>query len=224
MCFSAEASFIAAAGLAVIGGVTFKQAPSRSFLPMASISLIFSLQQFIEGVLWLSLDEGASFTWVLQPCIYMYLVFATVIWPTFLPYMFWRVENDSRKRSYIFYVLAFGFLITIYNLLMLVMKDHSISIVNHSIQYSVDNSLWHQVVYALAVIPAFFISSLKHAWWVGVLGVVSFVLTQIFSAMTFTSLWCFFAALMSVLFYFIVKSANSPKYCEPMIRQTCKTL
>ena len=191
---------------------------------MASISLIFSLQQFTEGVIWLSLDQGPGSPWVLQPCIYLYLVFATVIWPTFLPYIFWRVENDSRKRSYIFYVLGIGFLITIYNLLMLVMKDHSISIVNHSIQYSVDNSLWHQVAYALAAIPAFFISSLRHAWWVGVLGVVSFVLTQIFSAMTFTSMWCFFSALMSVLFYFIVKSANSLKYCDTMIRQTYKTL
>ena len=211
MCFSAEAGFIAAAGLAVIGGVTLKQAPSRSFLPMASISLIFSLQQFTEGVLWLGLDEGASFTWVLQPWIYMYLVFAMVIWPTFLPYIFWRVESDSRKRRYIIYVLGIGFLITIHNLLMLVMKEHSIFIVNHSIQYSVDNSLWRQVVYALAVIPAFFISSLRHAWWVGVLGVVSFVLTHFFSAMTFTSMWCFFAALMSALFYFIVKSAKPPK-------------
>ena len=178
---------------------------------MASISLIFSLQQFTEGVLWLGLDEGASFTWVLQPWIYMYLVFAMVIWPTFLPYIFWRVESDSRKRRYIIYVLGIGFLITIHNLLMLVMKEHSIFIVNHSIQYSVDNSLWRQVVYALAVIPAFFISSLRHAWWVGVLGVVSFVLTHFFSAMTFTSMWCFFAALMSALFYFIVKSAKPPK-------------
>ena len=211
MCFSAEASFIAAAGLAVIGGITFKQAPSRSFLPMASISLIFSLQQFIEGVLWLSLEEGASFTWILQPCIYMYLVIAIVLWQAFLPYVFWRVETDSRRKSSILYIMGFGVLIASYNLLKLVMNDFSISIVNHSIQYPVDSLLWHQVVYSLAAIPAFFISSLRHAWWVGLIGMISFALAQTFYIMTFTSVWCFFAALISALFYLIVKSAKSPK-------------
>lgn len=178
---------------------------------MASISLVFSLQQFIEGVLWLSLDESVSVTWVLQPCIYMYLVIANVFWPTFLPYVFWRVEADSRRKSYILYIVGFGVLIASYNLLTLMMNDFSISVVNHSIQYSVDSLLWHQVVYSLAAISAFFVSSLRHARWVGVIGTISFALAQTLYAMTFTSTWCFFAALMSALFYFIVKSAKSPK-------------
>lgn len=59
MCFSAEASFIASGGLAVIGGVSLVMAKKEDKL-LAVIPLLFSVQQAFEGVQWLYLDSGSS--------------------------------------------------------------------------------------------------------------------------------------------------------------------
>ena len=51
MCFSAEASFAAAAVLLPAGGVAMQRAARRNlnYLPIATLPLLFGLQQFSEG-------------------------------------------------------------------------------------------------------------------------------------------------------------------------------
>ena len=53
MCFSASASFIAAAALATTGVATLRMASRPSELPFAAVPLLFGIQQFIEGLTWL---------------------------------------------------------------------------------------------------------------------------------------------------------------------------
>ena len=55
MCFSASASFGAGIVLSSIGIATITKTQSRSQLSLAFIPLIFAVQQFSEGFLWLSL-------------------------------------------------------------------------------------------------------------------------------------------------------------------------
>jgi hypothetical protein len=55
MCFSASASFGASLVLSVIGVATIKNTRHREQLPFASIPFVFAVQQFSEGVLWLTL-------------------------------------------------------------------------------------------------------------------------------------------------------------------------
>ena len=60
MCFSATASFSAAAVLLGIGTLTLRSALAsrhayrRRELPFAAIPLLFAIQQLIEGVIWLT--------------------------------------------------------------------------------------------------------------------------------------------------------------------------
>ena len=51
MCFSAPASFTAAAVLLGLGTVTMRRARSRRELPYAAIPLLFGVQQLLEGML-----------------------------------------------------------------------------------------------------------------------------------------------------------------------------
>ena len=57
MCFSSNASFGASAVLAVVGVVAIAKAKNTPGRLFAAIPFIFSIQQFAEGMLWLSMKE-----------------------------------------------------------------------------------------------------------------------------------------------------------------------
>ena len=62
MCFSATASFTAAAIVGSIGAVTLWKAArlrDRALLPIAAFPVLFALQQTVEGLLWLELARTA---------------------------------------------------------------------------------------------------------------------------------------------------------------------
>ena len=68
MCFSATASFTAGVLLLGAGALTVRSARSPRELPLAAIPRLFSIQQLIEGVVWLTfryeaplLNESALF-------------------------------------------------------------------------------------------------------------------------------------------------------------------
>ena len=55
MCFSAPASFVAAAVTGAVGVAAMMRVHRREELPLAAMPLFFAVQQAIEGFLWLSL-------------------------------------------------------------------------------------------------------------------------------------------------------------------------
>ena len=60
MCFSATASFTAGSVLSAVGIATIMKAERKSEVPFAMIPLLFGVQQFIEGVVWLTLRDVPS--------------------------------------------------------------------------------------------------------------------------------------------------------------------
>ena len=84
MCFSATASFTAGVVLTVIGIASIKKANYKSQLLFASIPFMFGVQQFAEGILWLTIPKSDYF--VLQKmATYIYLFFAHILWPLWVP-------------------------------------------------------------------------------------------------------------------------------------------
>lgn len=72
MCFLATASFSAGIVLTVIGVASIKKSNHKSQLLFASNPFFFGLQQFAEGILWLTIPRGNYF--VLQKiATYIYL-------------------------------------------------------------------------------------------------------------------------------------------------------
>src|SRR5690242_16873221 len=58
VCFSAQASFVAAAVLTGIGAVSVRRAPTRRHVAFGAVPLIFAAQQAVEGALWLVLERS----------------------------------------------------------------------------------------------------------------------------------------------------------------------
>ncbi|NLL89783.1 MAG: hypothetical protein GX226_01560, partial [Dehalococcoidales bacterium] len=54
-----------------------------------------------------------------------------------------------------------------------------------------------------------FISSVKRMWVFGVLIAVACIVTGIFFSQFLTSIWCFFAAVISVIVYWILYGVKS---------------
>lgn len=53
MCFSATASFTASAVLGITGIATLRQVKFKSLIFLACLPLLFAIQQFNEGLIWL---------------------------------------------------------------------------------------------------------------------------------------------------------------------------
>jgi len=83
--------------LSTIGVISLKQVKTASQIPFASIPLIFAAQQFTEGVLWLALPSSTNL--ILQTITtYIFLFFAQVLWPIWVPFSILKLEMDKRKR------------------------------------------------------------------------------------------------------------------------------
>ena len=80
MCFSTAASFGASAILSVAGVAAVTQAQTKAQRLFAAIPFIFSIQQFFEGLLWLSIKNPDFVTDRSVPA-YFFLFFALVLWP-----------------------------------------------------------------------------------------------------------------------------------------------
>lgn len=202
MCFSAEASFTAAAVLAATGIVSLKLAARKQLFLLALMPLLFATQQFAEGILWIYLPQDPDSA-VTEGSRYIFQFFAYIFWPVYVPLALMMAETNRTRKGLIAIAFVLGCVESIYFLVNAADSGPSVDIVNHSIQYH-PNSSWFKWTYlAIVAVPAF-ISSLHWAKLFGVLVVITFLITDYFYTSTFVSVWCFFSAVISVMICLIV--------------------
>ncbi len=98
MCFSATASFTAAATLSVLGVATLTQIRSRRELLLENFPLLFAIQQFSEGLVWLTKDDTSLHS-ITSLVTYSFLFFATGLWLILCPLSVYFLESDVLKRK-----------------------------------------------------------------------------------------------------------------------------
>lgn len=204
MCFSASASFIAGGSLTAIGSATLTQTTNKKQIPFASIPLLFSIQQIIEGVVWLSFDVA----WLNATATYIYAMFAIILWPIFTPFSVLLLEKTEWRRKILITFLVLGIGLNSYVGYCMLKDSVSSSIVNHSLAYNIHSfDEFHPVhflgiaLYLLTVIGSCFISSYKKVNLFGGALLVSSLSAYIIFNTTFYSTWCFFAAVLSVIIF-----------------------
>lgn len=206
MCFSPVASFTASAVLGVIGLMTLAKVRSKKALPLAALPLLLSLQQFVEGIVWLS--SGT----VQQICSYAFLAIALIFWPLWVPFSLLLLE---KRNKWILSTLAVGAFVAISSLIRLFLYGSVTTIGCNNIAYSyISNEGPYQpgfgtvllISYIYAVAVPFFFSSLKWAYFAGLSIGVGLIVSLIFYAHAFGSVWCFFGALSSLFIYFVIRA------------------
>lgn len=206
MCFSATASIVTGAALTATGVVTLKEANKKLEVPLASIPLLFGIQQFIEGGVWLSFQYGLPM--LNHIGTYAFMLFAYVFWPAFIPFAVGRVERDPMRKKIILGFQYLGGAVALYLLYFILSKPMTSHIVNQCIAYSTTSKnlgipLVGSYIFATSVAPLFSSSRIINV--LGVLVALSFAAMYYFYTATFISTWCFFSAILSAIVYLYFK-------------------
>lgn len=201
MCFSATASFTAGTVLSVVGVLTVRKSQGKRELPLALIPLLFGVQQLTEGVVWVSLGQDLA---LLQAwATYIYSMFSHVVWPILVPFAILLVEPRLWRRKAISVFVALGLSVGLYLLFFIVRFPVTARVRGDSIAY--DSPHFYLAVVLVGYLLATCISGLFSSHWcINVFGVLAFILAivaAVVSIATFVSVWCFYAAILSLLVY-----------------------
>jgi hypothetical protein len=202
MCFSASVSFAASAFVASAGALAIRATQKPSERPFASVPILFAIQQFIEGVLWLLLPHVGT-TPATHGLVQIYAFFIGVIWPIMIPLGILLIEPGLIRRRLMMAVLAIGVIVAIGTFSIIVRYGVGVQVVNQCLVYSnpVGGGFLIRSAYVIATCAAYFLSSHASVRWIGVAMVAGFGVAFSFYRLNWPSVWCFFAAIVSALIY-----------------------
>jgi len=218
MCFSTAASFGAGAlltGATIVAANKVKRPAQWAF---AAIPGIFAVQQFSEGFVWLSLLNESFAPWTRTSTL-VFLFFAEILWPMWIPFAMILLERDRWRRRMLFILLGLGLLFSIHIMYGLITLPFSANISDNHIQYHLDTPLgWTiaaMVVYGLATVLPTFISSVPRMWWLGLPMAVSFFVAKYLYPHYVISIWCYFAAIISVIVVYLLVGMRKKTNIRP---------
>jgi hypothetical protein len=200
VCFSAEADFVSAAAIGAVGVATLTKVRAPREIPLAALPLAFALHQFVEAFVWRDLDAGGSSS---GTAVYLYLVFAWVVLPVLVPVAIVLVEPPGPRRRRLAVFVVLGALAGAY--LALAILDGSVSAhaVHHTIQYGGAGDLaWvATALYVIATCGSPLLSGFRAIAWFGIVNLAAVAVIATVQAEGLTSVWCLWAAVVSVLIY-----------------------
>lgn len=207
MCFSAPASFTAAAVLAAVGAASLAQKPPPRFLLFASFPLVFAAHQAIEGFIWLSIGKGAAPP---DALIIAYLIIAQVAWPTLTPLAMLSIETGRRRRQALFALLAAGLIVSLTMAQILATHPYTVALTAHGLSYATAGGVETQIVglYALTTAAPLLISRHRFILAFGIAVLIGAVVTEVAFFQAAASVWCFFAALASAFVFLQAREAR----------------
>lgn len=218
MCFSATASVAASGLLTVVGVATVKKVKENRMKPYATIPLLFAVQQAIEGFVWLSATGDDPE--LLQSMTYGFVFIAQVFWPFFVPFSIFLMEKDPKRRKILVWLLLIGTVISTYLLYCLINFPVSAEITGYHVLYKLDyppfQLNYNGILYiAATVLPSFF-SSYRYMSYFGLAIALSLIVSRIFYPEHLVSVWCYFAAILSTVIYFVVRASHLPTFREDL--------
>jgi hypothetical protein len=200
MCFSATANFVGSGVLATVGVVTLTRVKHRRELLFASLPTLFAIHQFMEGFVWLGLDGILSPT-VTHNMGAAFMLYAQGLLPFLLPLSVLLFESDDASRKRMFPFLVIGTLLTLFILWALIAYPVQIFVKGNSIVYinQATNNRFIAVVYIIATCGSLLFSKIKDMVVFGIANLAIILVVMAFKRYAFTSLWCAYAAVASVI-------------------------
>ncbi len=214
MCFSAEASFIAAGVLVPMGLLTIIRAynTDRRYFPLAALPFLFGLQQAMEGMVWLSNGNADA----VERYSLAYMFFSWMAWPTWVPFSAYFIETERRKPVYLLlaivggmlgamqyfpYFAHEGWLTTRFlpHVIIYQGKELFDYIIGRDMTYS---------IYVAVVIGSLLLSSDTNVKSFGLLVAAVMIVTVIFFSYAYISIFCFGGAVMSLYLVWTIFSGG----------------
>jgi hypothetical protein len=202
MCFSATASFVSSGLIASIGFATLRHVREPRSLLFGSIPLLFALHQFTEGWAWLGLD-GVTGRLALARAAFLFTLYAQGMLPFLMPAAIALIEPAGWRRRTIWALTAIGMLVCAWDLYGLIYYPSHVYVQHHSIAYRnpLTGNFNISLLYILATCGALLLSSHWIARCYGALNVLGLTIVELFREYVFASVWCFYAAALSMMLY-----------------------
>ncbi len=213
MCFSMEASFTATGALLPVGAYCVRSAIRKSwhFLPLAFVPVAFAVQQAAEGFVWYGLRHADPR--LVHWSVAVFLFFALAFWPFWTPFSLLFAERRRWARVVLGLTAAVSLSWLGYYIVMVLGPNRELHarVVHHSIDYGLANLrgfhdtpiiLWQLPYLAFICGPLLLVRARSHEthWRVfAAIVTVLLVVSNVIYWYAYASVWCFFAAVSSLL-------------------------
>ncbi len=200
MCFSATANFVGSGVLGAVGVVTLTKVKHRRELLFATLPILFAIHQFIEGFVWLGLDGNLSPA-VAHDMGAAFMLYAQGLLPFLLPLSVLLFEPTAKSRRRMLPFLVLGGATTLYILWALTAFPLQLYVRGNSIVYinQATNNTAVALLYVIATCGSLFFSKIRMMVIFGAANLAILLVVMAFKRYAFTSLWCAYAAIASVI-------------------------
>jgi hypothetical protein len=200
MCFSPEADFTAGVVVAGIGVETLRRVQARRELIVGALPLLFGIHQLVEGFVWLGL-RGQVSNGLGDAAKEAYIVYAHAVLPAIVPLGFMLLEPDARRSRAMRPLVCLGLVLGIYLLWQVTAYPVGAQEQARCIDYTTHtpNDILIGLLYVVATCGPALMSSRRRLRWFGLVSLIGVIATALVRVDELTSLWCLYAAAVSVL-------------------------
>jgi hypothetical protein len=201
VCFAPEADALVGAVVVAVGVDALRHVREPRQIPLAALPLLFGLHQLTEAFVWWGLQGHVAHS-VERVSTWLYLLFAFTALPVLIAIAVGLIEPERTRRRAI---AAFGILAAVVAVALATAMFRGTldaAIDGRHIEYSVDALGYGGQLtglYVVATCGALLASSYRDIATLGVLNLVVIPLLMALTVGGFVSLWCFWAAIVSVV-------------------------
>ena len=212
MCFSPLGDLAGGTVVVAIGVDALRHVKGRSeYVAIAALPIVLGLHQVDEAFVWWGL-QGHVAQGVGRAAMWIYLVFALVVLPVLVPMLVTFLEPSRVRRWRIVPFSVVG-AVTAAILLEAMLAGHpSARLARYHLAYTI--GLRHGIViiglYIVATCGPLLVSGYRSFFWFGIANLGAVITLALLCADGFTSLWCFYAALVSGAIALHLRFSKSP--------------
>lgn len=211
MCFSPDADAVVGGIVAVIGADALRHVREPKQILLASLPLLFGLHEIDEALVWWGLQGRISES-LGRFGIWVYVLFALAALPVLVPLAVWAVERSPARRRLIAVFSILGIAVGVSLAVSLFRGSVNAVIDGRHIAYDV--SALHQgreltALYVVAACGALVACSYRDLAALGLMNLVAVPVLMWMTVSGFISLWCFWAAIVSVVIDFHLRRSAS---------------
>ncbi len=201
--FFAIFNFTLSGAIFIIGILTLKKVSAPNEVVFASLPLLFSLHQFTQGFVWLGLN-GLIGERALHMAETVFVFYAQGLLQFLVPLALWLIAPAGVRKNLIAVLMYLGAFLTAYSLWKLSIVPTHVSIIEGVLSYDnpATRQVWLGLGYVLTTCGALILSSSIAVQLFGWLNLLGLTVIYLLKPYGFTSLWCLYAAAVSVLLYF----------------------
>ncbi|MGA7686023.1 MAG: DUF6629 family protein [Terriglobales bacterium] len=179
---------------------TLAKVKHRREVLFAALPTLFAIHQFIEGFVWLGLDG------ILSPAVAhdmgaAFMLYAQGLLPFLVSLAVLLFESDRKSRQFMRPFAVIGGATTLYILWALTAFPTQVYVRGNSIVYinQATNNMTVAVFYIIATCGSLFFSKIKMMVLFGAANLAILLVVMAVKRYAFTSLWCAYAAVASVI-------------------------